>query len=122
MAQREKDPISREAYREMYHRTQEELRLLREAVRLGASAEDALWGEMEASVANSMAYYKLGRSLGGTYWVRLKWTQGPLASRYAIGGHSTLVNAIYACQDDADRILSGKKTAPIDIGYRDRKK
>lgn len=117
MAQREKDPISREAYRSMYHAVQEELRALKQALRDGTAYEDDLWSEGEASMGEAVGYYRMGKSLNGHYWVRFKWTQGPLAGRYAIGGHNTLRNAFCACQSEIDACLSGKKMPPLDKGY-----
>lgn len=117
-----KDEISREAYREMFHRVQAELNQLKQDIVRNQTTTEAFWEEAEATVVNSAGYYRFGRSRNGHYWFRFKWTEGPLAGRYAIGGHSTLCNAFLACQTDIDLCLSGKKVPPLDVGYKGKAK
>lgn len=122
MTAKKKDEVSRETYRAAFHKVQEELLQLRASLAKDASSEDALWEDLEATVGDSSGYYRFGRSRNGHYWARFKWTEGPHMGRYAIGGHTTLIKALWACQADVQAILSGKKTAPLDVGYKGKVK
>lgn len=122
MRSSKKDEVSREAYKEMYHKVQEELRQLKSDIISRQASAETFWEEAEATVGDAEGYYRFGRSGNGHYWFRFKWTQGALAGRYAIGGHNTLINAFLACQDDVQRCLSGKKMPPLDTGYKGKVK
>lgn len=110
--------ISKEAYIRQYHEARAEIHSLRAQLAQVATSADTFIAELEAVSDRSAGYWRLGKSQNGHYWVRWKWTQGPEAGRYAIGGHSTLTLAIAACLADISLIEAGKKQAPLDVGYK----
>jgi len=119
MARNDKrDRISYETLERKYHEARAEIHQLRAQLLSEARADETILPELEHLTESHKGYGRWGRSQNGHYWVRWKWTQDVLTGRYAIGGHSTLPLAILACLADVDLIVSGKKVAPLDVGYR----
>jgi hypothetical protein len=116
----DRDEISKEAYREMYHRVKEENARLRTADTSQRHDAEEVWEDLEHTLGTAVGYFRAGRSGNGHYWVRWKWTAGPHAGRYSIGGHTTLRNAALVCLADVSAVESGKKVAPLDVGYKSR--
>lgn len=110
--------ISKEAYERKYHETLAELHRVRAQLAQSDGEGDTWLDELEAVSDRSVGYWRIGRSGNGHYWVRWKWTHGPQAGRYAIGGHDSLRLAVACCLADISLIESGKKQAPLDVGYR----
>lgn len=68
----------------------------------------------------SDGYWRLGRASDGNYWARYKWTKGPYAGSYCIGGHNTTAGAILSCQEHMDACNAGKRSPLLDKGYKNK--
>jgi len=119
MARNDKrEGISKEMWEKKYHEAQAEIHSLRSQLVSADTSKDAIIDELEGLADREKGYGRWGRSLNGHYWVRWKWTAGPLQGRYAIGGHSTLAYAFLACLADVSMCERGKKEPPLDVGYK----
>lgn len=87
------------------------------------NAHQLVLSEVEAILSdrNRKGYFRVGISNEGAYWVRYKWTNGPLVGKYTFGSGDTVglafdqvVERVYACE-------SGKRHAHTDEGYRPKK-
>ena len=115
---RDDGKVSRETLERKYHEARAEIHQLRAQLASEGQGDETILPEMEEVLRRAVGYWRVGLSSNGHYWARYKWTQGDHAGRYAIGGHSSLPYAILACLADISLIESGKKVAPLDIGYR----
>jgi len=115
---RDRDQITKEGYREMYHKVKAELVQLRIQNTANTDDQEEVWEDLELQLDTSKGYFRHGKSGNGHYWYRFKWTEGPFAGRYSIGGHTTLRNAALVCLADISAVESGKKIAPLDVGYK----
>jgi len=115
---RNRDEITKEGYREMYHRVKEENVRLRTANTADRHDAGDIGEDMALVLDSAEGYFRLGKSRNGHYWARWKWTQGTHTGRYAIGGHTTLRDAILVCLDYVSRVEQGKAIAPLDVGYK----
>lgn len=74
--------------------------------------------DIERLLREDTGYWRLGRARDGNYWARWKWTQGPYAGHYCMGGHNNLRGAIDHAVGDYEAVCAGKQTPPYDKGFK----
>lgn len=106
----------------MYHRVKEENVRLRLEATSDREVSETDWEELAHVLDTSGGYFRMGKAQNGHYWVRFKWTQGSQAGRYVIGGHTTLENAVLVALEAHAAVESGRRVAPLDVGYKKNEK
>ena len=87
-------------------------------LRRGAQGDDLTLMAMEGKervLERSCGYFREGRDLRtGLFWVRFKWTDGPLRERYQFGSGETLALATMCVLDKVEQVEAGKLKASLD--------
>lgn len=77
--------------------------------------------DLVRTMDNNQGYWRMGRARDGNYFARWKWTEGPYAGHYVMGGHNTLPRAILSCQGEVDKVERGIRSPLLDKGYKGKK-
>lgn len=112
------DNISAETWKAAYHGQLEENRILRAQISDTADQAALVFSSIDKVLGASAGYYRMGRNPVGVYWVRWKWTQGPYANHYVIGGHESTMLAAMECLEQVEKVDKGRRTPLIDGGYK----
>lgn len=112
--------ITKEGYREMYHRVREENVRLRLETTANRESNETDWTELQHILDTTEGYFRMGKSQNSHYWARWKWTKGAHAGRYVIGGHSTLESAVLVMLEAYSAVEAGRRVAPLDTGYQSK--